>query len=173
MRSSARWEGVGLVVVSLVLARSGALGAQSPHPWSLGLQVGRSQIHRQDLDHGGRIVAWSFGRDIDRRGLTRWRVELGTSHSLGESFAFLRAAPELRLFPRSPVTPFGTASAGFVTESEYCGPAFTAGGGLVAALGPRVALRGEITRGTHGGEPGPHALTAGVELRLGRPRIAS
>ncbi len=170
MRSSTRWEGVGIAVLSLVLAPCAALHAQSPHPWSLGFQVGQAANH--GWPYGGRLVSFAFGRDIDKVGLTAWRVALDVA-SGQQAFAVLRAAPELRLLPRSPVTPYGTASAGLLMESDWGGPAFALGGGLLVRLGDRGAFRAEITRGTHGGEPGPHTLTAGLELRLGRAREAS
>ncbi len=169
MRSSTGWEGVGIVVLSLAVSPY-ALHAQNPRPWSLGFQAGQAANHGSS--YGGRLVSFAFGRAIDRVGFSAWRVALDVA-SGQQAFIVLRAAPELRLLPRSAVTPYGTASAGLLMESDWGGPAFAAGGGLLLRLGAGGALRAEITRGTHGGEPGPHTPTVGLELRRGRARAAS
>jgi hypothetical protein len=132
-------------------------------PWLVRGELGQVEIHhaeRRSMGFGLRL-----GRNFDRQGFAC--LDLGLSVSTAdEAYLSLDAGVELRPMPRSRVTPFLGARAGFIGESEFSGIVLQGGAGLHCTLTPRAGLRLAIYRGTHGGQMGPHLLTGGVEVRF-------
>ncbi|MBW3554061.1 MAG: hypothetical protein KY466_11145 [Gemmatimonadetes bacterium] len=155
-------EHVLLLILGLTATAVG-LEAQGTPKWRLRLEGGQTEIHRGTA--AGGILGAVFGRAI---GEGHVQIELGlAAGSADEGFLALTAGPELRLFPHGRITPIGTVQVGLLAEAEYVGAGASVGAGLLVRPTPALAFRGAVTRGTHGGQRGPHAIVLGVEVSFG------
>ena len=154
-------------VLLLILGLGGStagLEAQGSPTWTVRLEAARTEIHRAPSTGG--LLGAVVGRRI---GDGRLRMEVALAGgSADEGFMLLSAGPELRLFPHSRITPVGAVRVGLLAEPEYFGAAASVAAGLLVRPATGLALRGAVTRGTHGGQPGPHAIVLGVEVSLDR-----
>ena len=152
-----------LLILGLGASTAG-LGAQESSTWTARLEAGQTDIHRATSSGG--LLGAVLGRRI---GDGHVRLELGLAGgSADEGFVLLSGGPELRLFPHGRITPVGAVRVGLLAEPEHLGAAASVGAGLLVRPAPMLALRGAVTRGTHDGTRGPHAIVLGVEVSFGR-----
>lgn len=150
-------------LVLLIAASARPVHGQTASRWSFGLEAGSAEIHQPGVDGG------VLGVGVDRRvgsGLLRLQLRLRGSRA-DEGYVSLTAGPELRLLPDRWITPILAVHGGFLVEPEYSGPAAEISGGLLLIPGRGLGVRATLSRGTHGGSTGPHALLLGVELGFG------
>lgn len=160
------YRNLGPYVLAWV-ASSGAstlgLQAQAPPAWSFRLEAGQAEIHRPGAT--GAMIGGALGRAV---GAGYLRLDLAVAGAAAdEGFRSLSAGPEVHLLPRSPVTPIAAAHVGLLAEPEYAGWFADVGGGLLVRANRSLALRGVVSRGTHGGASGPHTIVVGLEVAFG------
>lgn len=163
MRRVASVVVAGLLVgtYSPAAAQDGAGAQAGGATLQLALDGGLSQIHGAGREDGiaGRVsVLWA----LEQPRLLRIGGHLGVGTADED---YLTIGPALEIHPLSDarLSPFLAARVGLLAEPEF-GGLFLAGGlGLELRLGT-AGVRAEISRGVHGGEPGPHEITLGVRL---------
>ena len=161
-----RAPGPGECLLLVLLGLTGwtaPLEAQGNAAWRVRVEAGPAEIHRETTTGG--ILGAVLGRAL---GEGHVQLELGLAGgNADEGFLTATAGPELRLFPQGVITPTAAVRVGLLAEPEHVGPAASVGAGLLVRPAPEIALRGAVTRGTHGGRRGPHAIVLGVEVSLG------